>query len=256
MKQRDDIIENMRLTIEAGDPLIIHVIVALCDNEHQGIVPVAAKLGDGEDLMHNLYWGAAYGVKTFFKNSNDWIMHDQDSEISESILERCIFKHVEKNAYLIADAYRGSAIKNATEDFLSGAAGLKKGRVLIDQDRSDNVLDIDKTHMIVYVGHNGLMDFDLEKYPQPDTGVGLKDAVILACASKQYFKEILFGLWVYPLVWTEGLCAPEAYVLKGMIDGWLNTEDAEQIRDRAANAYSKYQKCSIKAARMIFTTGW
>ena len=44
----------------------VHVFVALADNEHQGIVPVPAKLGNGEDPEHNLYWGSAYGVKTFF----------------------------------------------------------------------------------------------------------------------------------------------------------------------------------------------
>lgn len=50
----------------------IHVFVALADNEHQGIVPVAAKLGNGEDAEHNLYWGSAYGIKTFFSRSPDW----------------------------------------------------------------------------------------------------------------------------------------------------------------------------------------
>ncbi len=44
----------------------VHVFVALADNQHQGIVPIAAKLGNGEDAEHNLYWGSAYGVKTFF----------------------------------------------------------------------------------------------------------------------------------------------------------------------------------------------
>lgn len=35
---------------------IVHVLVALCDNEHQGIVPVPARLGNGEDPERNLYW--------------------------------------------------------------------------------------------------------------------------------------------------------------------------------------------------------
>lgn len=39
---------------------VIHVLVALCDNENQGIVPVPAFLGNGEDPQKNLYWGAAY----------------------------------------------------------------------------------------------------------------------------------------------------------------------------------------------------
>jgi len=34
----------------------IHVFVALCDNVNQGIVPVSAKLGNGQDIKGNLYW--------------------------------------------------------------------------------------------------------------------------------------------------------------------------------------------------------
>ena len=45
-------------------PLVVHVTVALCDNEHQGIVPVPRAIGNGKDPRNNLYWGADYGVKT------------------------------------------------------------------------------------------------------------------------------------------------------------------------------------------------
>src|SRR5215469_18879558 len=53
-------------------PRTVHVFVALADNKNQGIVPVAARLGNGEDPANNLYWGSAYGVKTFFARSADW----------------------------------------------------------------------------------------------------------------------------------------------------------------------------------------
>ncbi len=38
----------------------IHVFVALADNQNQGIVPVPAALGNGEDPERNLYWGSAF----------------------------------------------------------------------------------------------------------------------------------------------------------------------------------------------------
>jgi len=50
----------------------IHVFVALCDNKYQGIVPVPASLGNGQNSKSNLYWGAAYGVKTYFNKSSEW----------------------------------------------------------------------------------------------------------------------------------------------------------------------------------------
>ncbi len=59
--------------ITFGQIKVIHVFVALCDNQHQGIVPVSKVLGNGKDPKNNLYWGAAYGVKTYFKSkTTDW----------------------------------------------------------------------------------------------------------------------------------------------------------------------------------------
>src|SRR6266851_706839 len=57
----------------APNPMpVVHVFVALCDNEHQGIVPVSTSLGNGDNPATNLYWGAAFGVKAFLSKSKDW----------------------------------------------------------------------------------------------------------------------------------------------------------------------------------------
>jgi len=50
--------------------------------------------------------------------------------------------------------------------------------------------------------------------------------------------------------------APEAYTLKSALDGWIAGETGEQIRERAAAAYDKYQRCGLKAARRLMATGW
>ena len=50
--------------------------------------------------------------------------------------------------------------------------------------------------------------------------------------------------------------APEAYTLKSAIDGWVLHESNDQIRQRAAVAYDKYQKCGLKGARRLLVTGW
>ena len=84
----------------------MHVFVALADNAHQGIVPVPARLGNGDDPEHNLYWGAAYGVKTFFVRSADWHLTVSQAHPKPAVLERCIFQHRTANVILIADAYR------------------------------------------------------------------------------------------------------------------------------------------------------
>jgi len=46
--------------------------------------------------------------------------------------------------------------------------------------------------------------------------------------------------------------APEAYTLEAAVEGWIARENAEQIRERAARAYDKYQKCGLKAAGRLF----
>ena len=50
--------------------------------------------------------------------------------------------------------------------------------------------------------------------------------------------------------------APEAYTIYEAVNGYLKKEDNEKIRERGAEAYSKYQKCSKKAARNLLVTGW
>jgi len=59
------------VSVAESSPRVAHVFVALADNQHQGIVPVPAVLGNGSDPQRNLYWGAAYGFKTFFKFSEE-----------------------------------------------------------------------------------------------------------------------------------------------------------------------------------------
>lgn len=90
----------------------IHVFLALCDNKYQGIVPVPARIGNGQDPKNNLYWGAANGVKTYFtQKSEDWQLISSQKNISEKILERLLFKHRSMNTYMLADAYDGRFIK-------------------------------------------------------------------------------------------------------------------------------------------------
>ena len=231
---------------------VIHVFVALADNVNQGIVPVSASLGNGDNPKTNLYWGAAFGVRTFFSKSKDWELLSVVQNPSASILERCIFKHRRNQVLLIADAYRGKEISQTTWDFLEAAAG-KPGEKLKAGDLEFHTAG--SADLVAYVGHNGLMDFKLHANPKRRDD-RQRRAIILACASKQYFTESLQVTGATPLLWTTNLMAPEAYVLSAAIDGWMKKETDEQIRLRAAEAYNKYQNCGLRAARSLFATGW
>lgn len=236
-------------------PKIIHVYVALCDNINQGIIPVPDRLGNGEDPENNLYWGALYGVKTYFKNSKDWTLVNTFENPKPEILERCIFKSLEFNAFLVADAYSGKNIKKALADFLDAAAGKIIDTIEAEVEESTPFDAGGQSGLIVYIGHNGLMDFFLDEYPYGNSDFP-RDVLIFACASKSYFSEPLRKTGAYPLIWTTGLLAPEAYILKSAVTGWLKKKSGEDIRKLTAQTYAKYQKCSLKAAEKLFVTGW
>ena len=234
----------------------IHVFVALADNQNQGIVPVPAKLGNGEDQNNNLYWGSAYGVRTFFSKSSDWQLVSTRQGPKPQILERCVFRHRASNVYLVADAYRGSQIKQAIVDFLEATTGSNAEKIMVKAgSQSISVEAGGSAALIAYVGHDGLMDFQLSTLPQKQQGVW-REAIVLACFSKAYFAKPLDAAGAYPLLWTNGLMAPEAYTLKSAIDGWILKESHQQIRERAAEAYNKYQNCGLGAARKLLTSGW
>jgi hypothetical protein len=237
-----------------ASPRVVHVFVALADNQHQGIVPVPAVLGNGSDPRRNLYWGAAYGVKTYFKASKDWQLVSCGRVTKNAILERCVFKNVGNDVYLVADAYEGSQIKSAITDFLSAAAGVSVENLAVKINSVEVPLAIaGGANLIVYVGHDAFMDFQVT--PIAGTkGNKLRRTVVLACASKSFFGPYIRQTGAQPLLWTTGLMAPEAYTLKSAIDGWIAGEDDQAIRERAARAYDKYQKCGARAALKLFAT--
>lgn len=231
---------------------VIHVFVALCDNKNQGIVPVPKAIGNGQDAASNLYWGCAGGVKGYFKKQANWKLLSTTKSVSNIILERCVFKHTRYNAYIVADAYDGAAIKACTIDFFNAAAGRNNQSLAVQ----GTTLGIGgSAQLIAYTGHDGLMDFSLPDYPAKlhDTK---RETIILACISKRFFSEGIRQAGATPLIWSTGLMSPEAYTLEASIAGWLAQETPAQIRQRAAAAYDRYQHCGVKAASRLIVTGW
>lgn len=229
----------------------IHIFVALCDNQYQGIVPVPEKIGNGQDPNSNLYWGCGYGIRTYFKKSKEWKFLES-RKIDSVKLERLVFKHAIKNYYLVADAYNGKDIKQCTIDFLNASAGKEKDILKV----GNTTIGINgNAKLLAYIGHDGLMDFTIDDTFE-NTDNKQRDVIILACFSKRYFSEHLKEANVNPLVWTSGLMCPEAYTVHDAISGYLNKENNSQIQMRAAQAYNKYQKCGITAAKNLLVTNW
>jgi len=230
----------------------IHVFVALCDNANQGIVPVPTSIGNGQDPKSNLYWGAMYGVKTFFKrNVKEWKLIKSLGKQNEVVLDRLLYKHVNKDVYLLCDAYNGAKMENCLNDFLNGLDGGFEVSVTVE---SEVISFGGESDLLAFVGHNGLMDVQVN-YTGKNNGVD-KDAIMLCCYSKSYFNSYLEQIGSKPFVWTTHLMAPEAYVLHASITAWLNNESPSATRERVAQAYNKYQKCGMRGARGLFRRGW
>jgi len=239
--------------INSGRNINIHVFVPLCDNQNQGIVPVPVQLGNGLNASNNLYWGAMYGIKSFFKRDKNWQLVDYNGQLPNSVLERIVFKRTlpsGSTVHLIADAYRGDAMKACLNDFL-GSARNEIAYLANNQDfKFYSAADL-----IVFNGHNGLMDVEMDIKPT-SYDYCAKDAMVIACASKTYFNQHFAQSNAYPLLTTTNLLAPEAYVLSAAIEAWINLENGEQIIDRVAKAYNKYQKCGYNGAKNLFSTAW
>src|SRR5258708_1640446 len=135
---------------------VVHVIVALADNRYQGIVPVPAAIGDGDVPNGNLYWGAGYGIRTFFQRSAQWESIGRCAPGASPVLERCIFHNKQEDVYVVADAYRGREIKRAVADFFAFSAGQKPESVTIPGTLPLSAAG--SSQLVVYVGHDGLMD--------------------------------------------------------------------------------------------------
>ena len=227
---------------------VAHVIVALCDNQHQGIVKVPARIGNGDDLVDNLYWGASLGVKSFFLHGKDWKLLSSTKPKRDDVLERVIFEHKRSGAIMVADAYRGAEIKRATSDYFDFLSGNQAEATTI----AGKKLTIGGgADMVAYVGHDGLMEWDVPR-PVPAGNQHRPIAVALACKTQQFFTSHLQETGTKNYVLTKSLMAPEAYSLAAILDSWIKGQDAGHASLAASTAYAKYQKISLKAAQTVF----
>lgn len=240
---------------------VIHVLVALCDNKYQQIAPVPKLIGNGQDPKNNLYWGAAYGFKTYFAKQQEWQVVQTTKPQSGNILEQIIYKHRTKDIYLVAEAYDGQYISDTVDDFINYSAGKSPQILTVNNVKINAGGDAD---LVVYVGHDFLMELSWQRYVPDDWGRQTlsaeqqkqqqsRYAAVFACQSQRYFSPPLSRLGITPLILTTQNMAPEAYSIYAMIDGWTNDQSKEQIRKKVATAYSKYQRLS-KPALGLFVT--
>lgn len=237
----------------AEAPKVIHAFIALCDNATQGIVPVPSKIGNGDDLDNNLYWGCDDGMRSVFKRSKSWrLVESQKTAAPAVVLERLVFKHRTRDVWLVAHAYRGAEMRRMMGDFLqavSGAAG--EGLSVKDGESQVTLAAPGQASFLSFIGHNGLMDFSIT-FPDSLRGPAPVPVSVLCCKSDRYFTQRLRESGGQPLLMTTQFMYPGSFLLHTMLEGWLAGEKPPALRERAAAAYARNQKISVKAARGVF----
>ncbi len=214
--------------------ITIGVFVALADNASQGIVPVPAAIGNGNDPERNLYWGTAEGLKGVFDKSKDWRLTEKnDTTQDNDILRTRTYRHAKTGAILTARAYRGAAIKRSIQDF-------------------ETALRDHTFSMAVFIGHNGLMDFSLPAPSRPVKQTNVTDCVVLCCKSEAYFKTRIANAGGRPVLLTTQFMYPGSFILHAVADGWLGGASLVELRERAGLAYAANQKLSKKAGLGVF----
>ena len=221
-----------------AEPARIHVFVALADNRTQGIIPVPAKIGDGDRPAENLYWGCDEALKPVFAASRDWKLTSSGNAPKPMVLDRAVFTHRSGQWILTADAYRGSAIRECIVDFFAALA-------------SDET--VERLPLVAYIGHDGLMDAPLPPEATAKRGPG-RQAIVLCCKSAGYFGPHLTAVNARPVLLTTELMYPGGFILHAALDGWTRGESPAAIHDRAAASYARNQRISVKAAHGVFTT--
>jgi hypothetical protein len=212
----------------------IAVFVGLCDNETQGIVKVGAKIGDGNKPDDNLYWGCSDGLKAHFKASKRWKLEKSETATGdERIFERLTFRHVSGDAILVAEAWRGSNLKQC---YIAFEQALVSG----------------KQDMVAFIGHNVLMDTAIE--PPAAKAAGKTDAVVLCCMSDTYFDTRLKNAGARPVLLTMQYMYPGSFILHDALEPWLAGKDRNALRDAAGAAYARNQRIKIGAAKGVFAT--
>ncbi len=232
---------------------VIHVFVALCDNKTQGIQPVGEKIGNGDKPDANLYWGCSDGIQRYFTKVGLWKKletHKPQAENAASpILRRIIFQHKRTGSILIADAYQGSHMKACTTNYLNASYGSYKA--IIDSKVLKRKIQAGaNSNLTDFIGHNGLMDFAVEVTPA-ETKPEL-DTITLCCIADRYFIPHFQKTNTTPILQTRSLMYPGSFILHDALEGWFKGESRSLIRTRAAKAYAKNQKISLKGGLSIF----
>jgi hypothetical protein len=245
----------------AGRPLVVTAHVALCDN---GIIWCGYRgMGDGDRPRRNLYWGGA-GLRAWFdRAAAGYRRVHLDAGDGETVLERAVWRRsvrpsaawrrlgVEKpfEVLLVAIAYRGKRIREATDAFVREVAAERGGELRLRDGRS---LEIGgRGHVVGYLGHNHLMEAWDYRFPASSRKAPL-GYFALSCLNAPYLARPLRSRATRALLVTQSLMFPGPFVVEGLLAGLAAGAPQREVYARGVELYARHQKRPERAIRWAF----
>ncbi len=274
----DGLQDRVAEDLAAGAPLVVQVHVPLCDNR---ILRCGnRKLGDGDNPATNLYWATSGGFVGWFQRKGSgwrqvlrWTAAAADTGAASGtgardLLEIRVWKRrfgaargwrrrgvkSRFDVYVVAYAWRGTAIDRALEAFVADAMG--------DAERSIELPDGTRlqaggaARLVAYVGHNRWMDlpeYDWVAAAERHPGRRIRGVIAVACHTAAYLAEPLSSERRVPLLMTRDFLFAGAHSFEGAVAAFARSESLAGIRASAAEAYADGEDKSVKRVRGAFT---
>jgi hypothetical protein len=252
--------------LRAGRPLVIQVHVPLCSND---IIRCGnPRLGDGDSPRTNLYWSTSGGFGWFGRRGSGWTEVHRASgrgDVLETrIWRRSIAPGREWRArgvtrrfsvYVVALAWRGSAIRKAMDAYVTDLSGDTARTVKLGDGTA--VRAGGAAHVVGFVGHNGWMDvadYDFAKVIRRAGGSArAKGHIALACATEPYLAADLVSAGRVPLLMTRSLLFAGAHAFEGAVTAFAQASSLQRIRLAAAENYARGQDKPLARVSPMFT---
>lgn len=239
--------------------------VALCDHRMSKVANPAQ--GRGDNYRENLYWGAAYGVETFFSRQSDWSVLGMDSGTEAPIMKRVVFirsvnptnewrqRGVTKpfEICLLALAWPGPRAADAMRATLNDALGLRPPRVINIGGRK--LTFGSGSDLIGYIGYNALKDgHNILPRPAATQPKPEPRGVFFICPpTPGDLSTDLRVLGLQPVLLATQYITPEAYILYGLTEALAAGQIEGGFALHAAQQYAHYRAMALSEARSIFT---
>lgn len=252
--------------LAAGKPLVVEVIVPLCDNTI--IACGNAKLGDGDNPATNLYWATTPGFGRWFRRAGSgWtrVARAAADTGDPDVLALDVWRRrmatpaswrkrgvpATFELDVVVQGWRGSAIDRALAAYAAAmSADAPRPIALAD---GTTLAAGGAAQLVAWVGHNRLMDVDAYAWPAPPPSTSTKGTIAIACHTAAYMEANVPAATRVPLLLTRDFLFANAAPLEATVLAFARGAGYARMRADAAAAYAKVRDRPVAKIAGAFT---